>query len=231
MGRLSSTDIRTDTRSDTLQTPTDTRPIYAHCGGDGAERRPIPAAAAGAMPGNPGRASMKRPRSGGRTGALRGVDARQIPRSAMLAARRHVAATVNALEESRRSCMEYRGSARILPRPQEEEPARSTALRLAGSYALFANTHATGLGLDIFGFLVLFALAFPALMRRDFVTSDRVGLDGVSVDSGQVGRLMDPPSAGPPEQRRRRRQTCYYWAAGLAVLIGFALQFAALFVP
>ena len=90
--------------------------------------------------------------------------------------------------------------------------------------------NATGLALDFFGFSILFTLAFPAFMRRDFVASDRIGVDGVSMEPGQVEKLMDPESAKRQEQRRRRRQTCCYWAGGSAVLIGFALQFAALFV-
>lgn len=89
----------------------------------------------------------------------------------------------------------------------------------------------TGLALDIVGFLILFRLAFPALMRRDFVTSDRVGLDGVEMASGQIEQLIDPRSADLLEQRRRQRQKFGYLAGGSAVLIGFALQFAALFVP
>ena len=89
----------------------------------------------------------------------------------------------------------------------------------------------TGLALDIIGFFILFVLAFPAVMRRSFVTSDRVHLDGVRVDSGQVERLIDPQSAKLHEQRQRQRQTCYYVAGGLTVLVGFALQLGALFVP
>lgn len=88
-----------------------------------------------------------------------------------------------------------------------------------------------GLALDIVGFLILFTLAFPALMRRDFVASDRVGLDGVAVDSGESERFMDPQRTKLLEQRRRRRQTFGYWVGGLGVLVGFALQFASLFVP
>lgn len=89
----------------------------------------------------------------------------------------------------------------------------------------------TGLALDIIGFLILFILAFPALMRRDFVASKRVGLDGVAIDPSLAERLMDPQREKLLEQRRRRRQTCCYWAGGSAVLVGFALQFAALFLP
>ena len=89
----------------------------------------------------------------------------------------------------------------------------------------------TGLALDIVGLSILFVLAFPAVMRRDFVTSDRVDLDGVRVDSGQSERLMDPQRVTLLEQRRRQRQTLCYWAGGLSVLVGFVLQFGALFVP
>ena len=91
--------------------------------------------------------------------------------------------------------------------------------------------NATGLALDIIGFSVLFVLAFPAVMRRSFVTSDRLDLDGVRVDSGQVEQLMDPQIAKLHEQRRRQRQTCCYFAGGLSVVVGFVLQFVALFVP
>ena len=90
---------------------------------------------------------------------------------------------------------------------------------------------AFGLALDFIGFSILFALAIPVLVRRDFVTSERVGLDGVEVDAGQTERLMDPEGAELLDQRRRRRQTCCYWAGGSAVLAGFALQFFALCVP
>ena len=89
----------------------------------------------------------------------------------------------------------------------------------------------TGLALDIVGFSILFALAIPALVRKNFVPSDRVGLDGVEGDPGQAERLMDPGSAKRLEQRRRQRQSWCYWAGGWAVLIGFALQFTAMFVP
>ena len=91
--------------------------------------------------------------------------------------------------------------------------------------------NATGLALDIIGFSILFALAIPALMRRHFVASDRVGLDGVEVDPNQVDRFMDPQRTKLLEQRRRRRETYWYWAGGSTVLVGFALQFVASFVP
>lgn len=87
-----------------------------------------------------------------------------------------------------------------------------------------------GLALDIIGFFTLFVLAVPAVMRRNFVTSDRVDLDGVRGDSGQAERLMDPQGAKRRERRRRQRQTWWYFAGGVAVLIGFGLQLGALFV-
>ena len=88
-----------------------------------------------------------------------------------------------------------------------------------------------GLALDIIGFSILFVLAAPAIMRRNFVTSDRVGLDGVRGDSDQAERLMDPEGTELLEQRRRQRQTCFYFAGGISVLAGFGLQLGALFVP
>lgn len=91
--------------------------------------------------------------------------------------------------------------------------------------------NAFGLALDFIGFSILFALAIPALMRRNFVASDRVGLDGVAVDPDETERLMDPQSATLRDRRRRRREACCYWAGGSAVLVGFALQFVAVFVP
>lgn len=90
--------------------------------------------------------------------------------------------------------------------------------------------NATGLALDFIGVLILFALAIPALMRRSFVASDRVGPDGVAMERGQVERFMDPQRAKHLEQRRRQRETFCYWAGGSAVLVGFALQFVALFL-
>ena len=88
-----------------------------------------------------------------------------------------------------------------------------------------------GLALDIIGFSILFFLAIPALMRRNFVATDRVGLDGANVDSDHGKRLMDPERAELLGQRRQRQQTCWYWAGGLAVLAGFILQLIALLVP
>ena len=87
-----------------------------------------------------------------------------------------------------------------------------------------------GLLLDIIGFFVFFGLALPAVMRRDFVTSDRVDLDGVGTDSDQSARLMNPQRASLLDQRRRQRQTWLYYAAGLTVLFGFVLQIIASFV-
>ena len=92
--------------------------------------------------------------------------------------------------------------------------------------------NAFGLALDIIGFSILFWLAIPALMRRNFVAADRVGIDGVEMEPGQVERsLMDPKGTKLRDRRRRRRETCSYWAGGSAVLLGFALQLVAVFVP
>ena len=89
-----------------------------------------------------------------------------------------------------------------------------------------------GLALDIIGFSILFVLALPVFMRRNFVTSDRVDLDGIRMDQeDQVERIMDRPRAKLLDQRRRQRQTCWYYVGGLTVLVGFALQIVALFVP
>lgn len=90
--------------------------------------------------------------------------------------------------------------------------------------------NATGLILDIMGFFILFVLAFPAVMRRDFVTSDRVGIDGVQVESRHVEQLMDPEKANLLRQQRRRRQMFCYAAAGTMILLGYLLQLVALFV-
>lgn len=91
--------------------------------------------------------------------------------------------------------------------------------------------NAIGLALDIAGFSLLFVLAIPALTRRNFVTSDRVGLDGVQPDPDHAQRVMAPRDARALEQRRRRRQACLHWIGGLTVLAGFALQLAASLVP
>lgn len=100
------------------------------------------------------------------------------------------------------------------------------------SHMLLSQTfNVIGLALDIFGFLILFVLALPAVMNRNFVSSDRVGLDSVQMNSDQVEQLMDPKNASLLEQRRRRRQARSYWAGGLMVLFGFTLQLVALFLP
>ena len=91
--------------------------------------------------------------------------------------------------------------------------------------------NAVGLALDIVGFSIVFALALPAVMRRNFVASDRVDLDGVWPDSGQIARLQNPERAKRLEQRRNRRQTAWYFTGGVTVVVGFALQLVALFVP
>ena len=105
-------------------------------------------------------------------------------------------------------------------------PQRSL-LQLLSSQVL--NT--IGLGLDIIGFSVLFALAFPAVMRRNFVTADRVDLDGVRTDSRQIARFMNPDGAKRAERRRNRLQTTGYVAGGILVVVGFILQLVASFVP
>lgn len=88
-----------------------------------------------------------------------------------------------------------------------------------------------GLALDIVGFGIVFALALPVVMRRNFVATGRVGIDGVEPDSGQVERVMNPERAERREERRNRQQTAWYIAGGAAVATGFALQIVALFVP
>ena len=162
-----------------------------------------------------------------------GADEPQSPHRAMPAARRHVAGTVDALGESRRPCTEFRSNVTIVTRPTGGEAAGTDCRASAHGFHMILSEifNATGLALDIIGFFILFVLAYPAVMRRDFVTSDRVGLDGVRGDSGQAERLMVPESAQLIEQRRRQRQTISYWAGGSAVLVGFLLQFVALFVP
>ena len=90
--------------------------------------------------------------------------------------------------------------------------------------------NAAGLILDIIGFFILFVLAFPAVMRRDFVTSDRAGIDGVQVESRHVEQLMDPEKANLLRQQRRRRQMFCYVGAGTMILLGYLLQLVALFV-
>ena len=74
--------------------------------------------------------------------------------------------------------------------------------------------NATGLALDIIGFTILFALALPAVMRRNFVSSDRVDPDGVRVNSDQAARLLDPESAKRLESGRANDR---HVATGLAV--------------
>ena len=87
-----------------------------------------------------------------------------------------------------------------------------------------------GLFLDIVGFLILFYLAYPAVMRRDFVRSDRVGLDGVQPDDHLLVQLNDPEGAERRRRRRSRWQAVGYAIAGGAIVVGFALQIAATFI-
>ena len=90
--------------------------------------------------------------------------------------------------------------------------------------------NAVGLALDIVGFFILFLLALPVVMRRNFVSSDRVDVDGIRADSGEIARFMDPEGADRLERRRRQRQTYWYFTGGSAVVVGFALQLVAVFV-
>ena len=70
--------------------------------------------------------------------------------------------------------------------------------------------NAFGLVLDIAGFTILFALARPAVMRRNFVTSDRVGLDGVEPDFSAFEQLGNRLEARRREEKRGKRQTLWY---------------------
>ena len=69
--------------------------------------------------------------------------------------------------------------ATILSRPdQQGEGAVSTDCRASAfrfHMLLPEKLNAFGLALYIIGFSILFALALPAVMRRHFITSDRVG--------------------------------------------------------
>ena len=89
-----------------------------------------------------------------------------------------------------------------------------------------------GLGLDVIGFSVLFCLAYPVVMRRDFVTSDRVGIDGIDDLSARgIERLIDPEGTERRDNRRMISQKWLYIFGGVSVVIGFLLQILALFVP
>ena len=90
--------------------------------------------------------------------------------------------------------------------------------------------NAFGVVLDIAGFTILFALALPAVMRRNFVTSDRVGLDGVEPDFSAFEQFGSRLEARRREEKRGKRQTLWYCTGGLMVLVGFTLQLIALFV-
>ena len=91
--------------------------------------------------------------------------------------------------------------------------------------------NAIGLTLDAVGFAVLFYVAFPVFMRRDFVATDRLDIEGVRPDKDQFARLADPQGAERLRQRRNRRQTAAYVTGGTAVVVGFLLQIAASFIP
>ena len=89
-----------------------------------------------------------------------------------------------------------------------------------------------GLALDIVGFSILAFLAFPALMRKDFVSETRVRLDGVEVDAfSEFERLNDPVGTEQRRKQRQRRLTCAYILGGVFVVLGFLLQIVAIYVP
>lgn len=88
-----------------------------------------------------------------------------------------------------------------------------------------------GLALDIIGFLILLGLAFPAVMRKDFLTHDKFGLDGLELDSTEeADQLINPDETVKRRAKRRTIQTCCYIIGGIAVVVGFVLQIVALYV-
>lgn len=89
------------------------------------------------------------------------------------------------------------------------------------------DLNAIGLALDVIGFAILFVLALPAVMRRNFVASEQVDVDGVRLDSDQIARLENPERAKRLERRRQKRQMAGYVTGGLMVIVGFTLQFFA----
>ena len=64
-------------------------------------------------------------------------------------------------------------------------------------------------------------------MSRNFVASERVGVDGVEMDYSATARYLDPVGAKERDQRRQRRLTLLYVTGGALVLGGFLLQFVA----
>ena len=104
---------------------------------------------------------------------------------------------------------------------------RAIRLNMLSSQAL----NAVGLGLDIVGFFIVFVTALPVVMRRNFVTSDRVDVDGVRPDSSLFLRLQSPGEADRLAQQRKKRETVTYITGGVLVMVGFMLQLVALFVP
>ena len=161
------------------------------------------------------------------------ADERRSPHPAIPAA---VGASLQLLTHCKRAGIRVRSTGAtpgFLARPTGGGAAGTDRRAPARGFHMYLSEIFSGVGLalDIIGFAILFGLALPVVMRRSFVASDRVGLDGVEADPGQAERLMDPGGARLLERRRRRRQTCWYWAGGSAVLLGFALQFVALFVP
>lgn len=89
---------------------------------------------------------------------------------------------------------------------------------------------AVGLMLDMLGFLIIFVVAMPALMRKNFVPADRVGLDGVRPDRDAVLAIGDAEGRQRRARRRRRWETAWFVGGGSLVLVGFGLQAVAAFV-
>ena len=89
-----------------------------------------------------------------------------------------------------------------------------------------------GLALDIIGFLILIYFAYPTVMRKDFVATERLGLDGPEVDEiAEFERLNNPNKTEQRLNRRQVLQTSWYIFGAIAIVVGFALQIIALYVP
>lgn len=80
------------------------------------------------------------------------------------------------------------------------------------------------------GFGIVFVLAVPAVMRKNFAAADRIGIDRVRSDTRQIERLLNPEKAKRLEQRHNRRQAVWYIIGGAMFAIAFAPQVVALFV-
>lgn len=89
-----------------------------------------------------------------------------------------------------------------------------------------------GLAFDIVGFTILFLLAYPAVMRRDFVTADQLGMDGPDLDpTREMQRLLDPDGKKLRDARYRTLTTTFYIVGGSLIVLGFGLQIGALYMP